>query len=420
MKERVILRPLISEALTAQFGDVPGVCKRLLASVVLAWVLLAPAHAADVELLPSPAAENSSLSRVISDESGNLYLSWVTQAQGFAGLYYSTLKETRWSEPQLVRRGEDWFINWADFPMLSVSAENKAAHWLRMNAEGTYDYDIDARFYDARTDSWSDTITPHKDGVSAEHGFVSMLPVGNGNTLMSWLDGRNTKTEAGYGEMTLRAGIFSARGETLSEWELDARVCDCCQTSAAMSAAGPIIVYRDRSAEEIRDIYVTRYVNGDWTPPVAIHDDQWEIAGCPVNGPSVAAQWNFVAVGWFTAKDDSPKVQLALSVDSGENFSAPILVSGSDTIGRIDTSILANGQVAVSWLDMTDETAEITVSRFSAGGSLIDTTVVARTSASRRSGFPIIETIGDDLFVTWTDISEGPEVRVARIDFASP
>ena len=78
-----------------------------------------------------------------------------------------------------------------------------------MSAEGTYDYDINVRFYDARTDAWSDTITPHKDGVSAEHGFVSMLPVGNGNTLMSWLDGRNTKTEAGYGEM--RAGIFSAR-----------------------------------------------------------------------------------------------------------------------------------------------------------------------------------------------------------------
>ena len=420
VKERVILRPLISEASTAQFGDVPGVGKKLLAGVVSAWVLLAPAHAEDVELLPSPAAENSSLSRVVSDESGNLYLSWVTQAEGSAGLYYSTLKETRWSKPQLVRQGEDWFINWADFPVLSVSAENKAAHWLRMSAEGTYDYDIDARFYDARTDSWSDTITPHKDGVSAEHGFVSMLPVGNGNTLMSWLDGRNTKTEAGYGEMTLRAGMFSARGETLSEWELDARVCDCCQTSAAMSAAGPIIVYRDRSAEEIRDIYVTRYVNGDWTLPVAIHDDQWEIAGCPVNGPSVAAQGNFVAVGWFTAKDDSPKVQLALSTDSGEHFSAPILVSGPNTIGRIDTAILANGQVAVSWLDTKAETAELTVSRFSAGGSLIDTTVVAGMSASRRSGFPIIETIGDDLFVTWTDISEGPEVRVARIDFASP
>ena len=346
-----------------------------------------------MELLPSPAAENSSLSRVVSDESGNLYLSWVTQTENSASLYYSVLNETRWSEPQLVSRGEDWFINWADFPVLSVSAENKTAHWLRMSAEGTYDYDIDARFYDALTDSWSDTITPHKDGVSAEHGFVSMLPVGNGNTLMSWLDGRNTKTAAGYGEMTLRAGIFSARGETLSEWELDARVCDCCQTSAAMSAAGPVIVYRDRSAGEIRDIYITRYANGDWTPPVAIHDDQWEIAGCPVNGPSVAAQGDFVAVGWFTAKDDSPKVQLALSTDSGEHFSAPIRVSGPDTIGRIDTAILANGQVAVSWLDTSAETAQLTVSRFSAGGSLIDTTVVARTSASRRSGFPIMETI---------------------------
>jgi len=420
VKEKVILRPLFSEAENAKFVDVPGLCEKLLAAVFSAWVLLTAAHAADVELLPSPAAGNSSLSRVVSDESGKLYLSWVTQVEGFASLYYSTLNETGWSEPQLVSQGEDWFINWADFPLLSVSEENKAAHWLRMSSEGTYDYDIDARFYDAQTDSWSDIITPHKDGVSAEHGFVSMLPVGNGNTLMSWLDGRNTKTEAGYGEMTLRAGIFSARGETLGEWELDSRVCDCCQTSAAMSAAGPIIVYRDRSAEEIRDIYVTRYANGDWTPPVAIHDDYWEIAGCPVNGPSVAAQGNFVAVGWFTAKDDSPKVQLALSTNSGEHFSAPILVSGPDTIGRIDVAILTNGHIAVSWLDTTGGTAQLTVSRYSSEGSLLDATTVDRTSASRRSGFPIIEAIGDDLFVTWTDISDGPEVRVARIDFASP
>ena len=218
---------------------------------------------------------------------------------------------------------------------------------------------------------------------------------------MSWLDGRNTKTAAGYGEMTLRAGIFSARGETLSEWELDARVCDCCQTSAAMSAAGPIIVYRDRSAGEIRDIYITRYANGDWTPPVAIHDDQWEIAGCPVNGPSVAAQGTL----WPSAGLQLRMIRLRF------NSPCPLTVANifrhpygirSRHIGRIDTAILANGQVAVSWLDTSAETAQLTVSRFSAGGSLIDTTVVARTGASRRSGFPIMETIGDDLFVTWT------------------
>ena len=394
-----------------------GFSKRVL--VVASFGSFSAAYSAEIELLPSPASERSSLSRIVSDESGNLYLSWVMQDGGFAGLFYSTLNGTSWSEPQMISGGDDWFINWADFPVMSVSSKSKAANWLRMSAEGTYDYDIDARFYDAESDSWSDAITLHKDGVSAEHGFVAMLSVGEGNTLISWLDGRNTKTDAGYGQMTLRAGVFNARGETLSEWELDSRVCDCCQTSAAMSAAGPVIVYRDRSAEEIRDIYITRYTDGIWTSPVAIHDDQWEIAGCPVNGPSVAAKGNFVAVGWFSAKDDSPKVRLALSSDNGEHFSAPILVAGPDTIGRIDTAILANGQVAVSWLDTTGEETQLMVSRFSPRGALIDSTVVGRTSASRRSGFPIIEAAGDDLFMTWTDINDGPSVRIARIHFAA-
>ncbi len=394
-----------------------GFSKRLLA--VAALGSFSVAYSAETELLFSPAPVKSSLSRVVSDESGNLYLSWVEQKEGFAGLFYSTLDGKSWSEPQMISEGDDWFINWADFPALSVSGKSKVAHWLRMSAEGTYDYDVDARFYDAETDSWSNVITLHKDGVSAEHGFVAMLPVGEGNTLISWLDGRNTRTETGYGQMTLRAGLFNNRGETLSEWELDSRVCDCCQTSAAMSAAGPIIVYRDRSAAEIRDIYVTRYADGIWTSPVAIHDDEWRIAGCPVNGPSVAAEGKFVAVGWFTAKGDSPRVKLALSSDNGEHFSEPIMVAGPDTIGRIDTAILASGEVAVSWLDTTGEATQLKVSRFNQRGTLVDSTVVGRTSASRRSGFPIIEAVGDDLFVTWTDINDGPAVRVARIDFSS-
>ena len=39
---------------------------------------------------------------------------------------------------------------------------------------------------------------------------------------------------------------------------LDARACDCCQTDAAMTSAGPVVVYRNRTEEEIRDIYIAR------------------------------------------------------------------------------------------------------------------------------------------------------------------
>ena len=394
----------------------------LFSSVFCSAVIAASANSISVslELLESPAPSNSRLSRLVSDEAGQVYLSWVNQDNELAQLVYSKLMDTGWSNPIVISEGADWFINWADFPMLSVSNGNMAAHWLRMSADGTYDYDIEARFYDENNRRWSEKRVIHTDGVSAEHGFVSMLPIseqGATNTLITWLDGRNTKAGEEYGEMTLRAGIFDSLGETLSEWEIDHRVCDCCQTSAAMTAKGPLVVYRDRSSNEIRDISMVRYSSGEWTKPRTIHDDKWQINGCPVNGPAVSARDDQVAVAWFTAKEDTPTVQLALSSDSGDSFSEPIVVASPETNGRVGAAILNAGAVAVSWIDITEVHAKIMLSLFSPQGRLLHTSVVAKTSSSRRSGFPIIESVGDSVFVTWTDVGETPQVKVARLEF---
>ena len=370
---------------------------------------------ASLEILDSPAPANSSLSRIVSDEAGRVYLSWVSQEGELARFAFSQLTDDGWSEPVLISEGSDWFVNWADFPMLSVNSGNMATHWLRMSATGTYDYDIEASFYDVRSNRWSDSRVIHSDGVSAEHGFVSMLPMGDSHTLITWLDGRNTRVGEEYGEMTLRAGVFSSTGENMDEWELDSRVCDCCQTSSAMTTEGPMVVYRDRSENEIRDIFVVRYTDGKWSTPTPVHNDNWQISGCPVNGPSISAKGEKVAVAWFTAKDDTPKVQLALSSDSGDSFSAPIIVAGSETNGRVGTAMLDSGDIVVSWIDTANRNAVIMLSHFSAEGKFLESIEIAQTSASRRSGFPIIESVANTVYVSWTDINDTPQVKVARL-----
>ena len=50
--------------------------------------------------------------------------------------------------------------------------------------------------------------------------------------------------------MTLRYASFDGEGNKIEESLLDDKVCDCCQTDAAMTSKGPIIVYRNRSDEE--------------------------------------------------------------------------------------------------------------------------------------------------------------------------
>ena len=203
-----------------------------------------------LEHLPSPASSNSSLSRVVANESGEIYLSWVSQDTEQATLAFSRLASEGWDTPKVISQGNNWFVNWADFPALSVDASGMVAHWLQISAQGTYDYDIRARFYPKDNATWTEARTIHTDGISAEHGFVSMLPFDNGTTLITWLDGRETKQGNPLGAMTLRAGIFDKSGANVSEWELDHRVCDCCQTSSAMTEKGPIVVYRDRSSKK--------------------------------------------------------------------------------------------------------------------------------------------------------------------------
>lgn len=406
--------------ITFQCGDKMQRLSGVLSASLLSLTCITfPAQASEVvvERLVSPAPPNSSLSRLVGDEQGHVYLSWVSQEDDMAILMFSRFIEGNWTVPEIIASGSDWFINWADFPALSVNQGNLAAHWLQVSAPGTYDYDIKARFYDSEIASWSAERTVHSDGVNAEHGFVSMLPLSSERTFMSWLDGRQTKNESGNSAMTLRAGIFSKSGEAVSEWELDGRVCDCCQTSSALTSKGPIVVYRDRSEGEIRDIYATRYTDGQWTDPQAVYKDDWQIAGCPVNGPAVAAKDDFVAVAWFSAKGDMPSVRLALSTNSADSFSDPITVAGSDTIGRVDTVILGSGITAVSWIDTADTDAKIMLNLYGTDGQLLSRNEVAKTSASRRSGFPIIEAVGESVFITWTDITLEPVVKVARISF---
>lgn len=391
--------------------------------LLLACLYSAISHGMEVSLIDSPAEDNTALSRLVTDPSGGVHLSWVESVENKSTLFYSSLHQDQWGEPQAVASGDDWFVNWADFPVLSVNDSSKVAHWLRKSSDGTYNYDVVARFYDDRSSKWSDGIVIHKDGISAEHGFVSMLPMSHNRTFITWLDGRNTTGHAGHDEgshssggMTLRGGIFSVAGETISEWQLDDLACDCCQTSAALTTNGPVVVYRDRTRDEIRDIYITRWVNDQWTTPKPVHSDGWQIAGCPVNGPSMAAQGDQLAVAWFSAKDNQPQVKLAISQDQGEHFVAPIVIANGDTNGRVSLAMTGSGQIAVSWLQIAGSEAELKLSLFEPSGELVETATIAKTKSSRRSGFPVITAQNNTLFVSWTDISNGSSVKVARVN----
>ena len=377
----------------------------------------------EITSMHSPAGTNSTLPYLTKGADNQLYLSWVeTIADDSAHFNYSKLEGNNWSTPELISSGNNWFVNWADYPMISVNTKGgMLAHYLQKSAEGTYTYDIQT-VQKTKGKSWQSPIKPHVDGTASEHGFVSVLPLDSGQFFLAWLDGRNTVSESqeslhdhdGRGAMTIRTAVIDNKGKLSKEAELDNRVCDCCQTSAAMTDNGPVVVYRDRSSEEVRDMSIVRYINNHWTNPQTIYIDNWKINGCPVNGPKIAAQGNHLAIVWFSATRDTAEVKIIFSKDGGATFGNPITVDATSPYGRVDLFMIDKQTALVSWLDESDETAFIKVAQFDQNGIIGEELVIAKTKSSRSSGFPQMEQFGDKVYFAWTDL-DMRHVKIASI-----
>ncbi len=365
-------------------------------------------HQTSVELFKGPADEGTSLPFLKVGEDHQLYLSWVGETEDRSTLYFASLeKENKWSDTEIIASGTDWFVNWADYPSLNINSQgNKISHFLAKSSSGTYSYDVNLTL-SMDSQSWSSSIIPHDDQTPTEHGFATLLPMPNQTFTAVWLDGRNTgspKSDDGHGQgaMTLRTANINLKGVLTEPTELDARVCDCCQTSGALTSAGPVFVYRDRTEEEYRDISIVRKVKGQWTAPKTVFNDQWKIAGCPVNGPRIVAQGDQVAVAWFSAPNDVPQVKIIFSKDAGATFEAPIVIDDLNPLGRVDVAMDEKGTAFVSWLSFQDEKSQIKAIAVNSTGIIGNPIVISETNSSRSSGFPQMELFENQLHFAWT------------------
>ena len=378
--------------------------------------------------LPVPAATGSAEPHLAPVPDGRLVLSWLEPTAGADTLLrYAILDSDEWSEPATIARGSDWFVNWADFPsVVPISSDTWAAHWLRKRDGGTYAYDIALSISADGGATWEAPMSPHSDGTATEHGFVSLFPDG-GKIGALWLDGRamtpdGTHDADGHGSdgaMTLRSAIIGPAASLERETLVDERVCDCCQTDVALSGSVPVAVYRNRSEDEIRDIYVARGHGDGWERGVPVATDRWQITACPVNGPAIDAIGDTVGVAWFTAAGNRPTVKYAVSHDGGKHFETPVEIASGGTLGRVDVVVFEDGGAVVSHLDGADDGhAAIVLRRLRPDGTLDAPLIAAHTAAGRMSGFPQLAKHGRRLVLAWTDLEAdtSSRVRAAAID----
>lgn len=373
-----------------------------------------------VKEVENPFPENAMFPNLYAD-SEELVISYIHAINdSLDQLMISKFDGTQFSSPQKVASGKDWFVNWADFPALAKFQNHSIISWLDKSAGGTYDYDIKMSLSNNHGKDWGDPFIVHKDGINAEHGFVS-LDVLDDAFIAVWLDGRNTKLpdENGketYGQMTLRSAKISSDGSMSHELEIDERVCDCCQTDVKVTTSGTFAVYRNRSDEEIRDIYYSIFDGNNWSDPNPVHNDSWQISGCPVNGPAIASEGKNIAVTWYTESEGIPKVLLAHYDHEKNTFSSPVTVNDEYALGRVDIAFTHKGDLLVTFMKRTsDNRADIVGNLYDADLNLLETIKIGQTSASRSSGFTKIAALSKLTLVNYTLPDEVTKIKTVVI-----
>ena len=372
------------------------------------------------ETLTFPGAAGSAQPRLTSDLDGAPLLSWI-EPEGRGGvLRYARFDGDAFGEPREIARSERMLVSWADFPSVTpISRDLWFAHWLRRRPDGSA-YDAVSAFSRDGGASWSDGAQLNDDDAEAEHGFVSVIAWG-GSFGAFWLDGRELATASldGSGPLpgtSLRLATFDGGGAIAGREIVDSLVCDCCQPDVALAPAGPIVIYRDRTEEEIRDVVVRRQVDGEWSEPVNLGNENWHIEGCPVNGPVIAASKDDVVAAWFTAAANTSRVRFARSVDGGASFRAALDVDVGRALGQPAIVVDADGSALVTWWRRgTEGGIDLMLRRFERDDSAGEPVTLAHEGIGLAADVPQLIAADGDYIVAWTTVADGSDVRLLRL-----
>ncbi len=362
-----------------------------------------------VESIPSPAGANSSVPQ-ITTAGDRVVLSWVERDGTKSTLKFAERTASGWSAPIAVVASDKLMVNSADVPSVRAMPKGFAAHWMVESGADPEAYDLRLA-WSADGKTWTAPVAPNRDKTMSQHGFATLFPTADGGTGVIWLDGRATRGDEG--DMQLRSALFDPAHKSLTDSLVDSRVCECCPTSVALAADGPVAAYRRRSAAEIRDIYVTRLGTAKWSMPIRVHADNFKIEGCPINGPSIAANGKDVAVAWFTAPKEVDRSYVAFSHDGGRTFGKATRVEDEGTLGRMQVALTADGAAVVGWVEFANEKSTFKIRRIDAAGARGPSVSVAAMSGTR---LPRMTVAKNEVVLAWTESEkDSSRVKTARL-----
>ncbi|MBI3047829.1 MAG: exo-alpha-sialidase [Acidobacteria bacterium] len=365
-----------------------------------------------IQRVATPAGAASSEPQIFASDRG-LVLSWIERAGKTTSLKFAERNGSGWSAPVTAASGDDWFLSYADVPsVMRLGNGTLVAQWLENINPIREAYNLLLSYSTDNGKTWAQPLMPHHDGTESQHGFASLVELPGNTVGVVWLDGRNSEfldNDPTSGTMTLRYAAYDAGWKQIADLEIDHKACECCQTSAVMTADGVLTAFRDRSDEEVRDIAVSRLEGGKWTPATLVARDDWQLDFCPVNGPTLSARGRDVVAAWFTVKNELGQAYAAFSSDAGRTWGMPIRLDDAGSLGRVDVELLDDGSAVASWVEYAQGASDVRIRRVNRSGARSAPITVAGVSGGRASGFPRIGRRGNELILAWSDSGPGED-----------
>ncbi len=353
---------------------------RTIVALVLALLgaLILPVPAEEVTTTPelvslaSPAASVSFVPQLRRLQNGDVAASWLEETPNkIYSFRLSLLHSGKWGPVRTIAKGAEISHFSADLPGVMQGPYGVLIAFWEVSDHTTGDrYATTIQLSSSKDGgaSWSKPVRPYMDLVHGQHSFLSAL-LWNSNLEFMWLDAQMQThmgpDHASMGAIGLRNIELDREMRIKNDRWVTPIACECCPTAAAITADGPVVVFRGRAeptgakAQDVdptratvRDIQISRLKNGRWTAPQPVHQDNWIINGCPDNGPAIDAEGRDVVVAWWTAAHNQPSVFVAFSSDAGAHFGPPIRVDRTRGEGQVTVAWNAAAKEAViGWLE---------------------------------------------------------------------
>jgi hypothetical protein len=289
------------------------------------------------------------------------------------------------------------------------------------------------------------TLVPGTD-AKGNRGWESVAIERDGRVAALWLDHRETASGGmsgahaghaahqpgahaaqpqtdGVARAQLSKLFFGRVSATAAPTAITGGVCYCCKTALVAGADGSLYAaWRHVYPGNRRDIAftVSRDAGRSFSAPVRISEDQWQLDGCPENGPALAVDTsNRVHVVWPTLVQEAGRETLALFYAmsrDGRTFTPRVRIPSAGAAYHPQLTLSSSGTLVVAWEQAGGGPRRI---RLAEASPVTGGTVAFRAVAlpgPDAGTYPTLASTPDGIVAVWTS-RPGPSssLAVARV-----